>query len=124
MSGSIKNAYLPQPLSPVVDPGTGLITQTWWFYFQRLYARTGAGTGGDFGSPAIVDVAASPFSYTAPSNGAVLISGGGVKRARITPDGSSYYAIGQFYGAVPLASGWELIVEYVRAPVITFLPGA
>lgn len=44
MSGSKTDTTLPYPNSQLVDPTTGVVSHVWWYFFQRLYIRTGGGT--------------------------------------------------------------------------------
>lgn len=122
MSGALQ-ADLPAPTTPIVDPQTGLIDQTWWYFFQRLFARTGSGTGGAFGNPGVITLGASPFTYTATVNGNAIVSGGGVARLEIARGNGTFYLTGSNYGAFPLAVGDKLRMTYIGAPQLVFFPG-
>jgi hypothetical protein len=117
-----ETATLPIPTAPIADKN-GVVTQVWWFFFQRLFVRTGQGTGGNFGTPLPLAPLASPFAYAPSTSGYLLVSGGGVYRMRISRQGGSPYPTGSFYGSFALQPGDEIIIEYVAAPTLTFFPG-
>jgi len=115
-------ANLPHPTTIVSDAEAGRVADVWYQWFLRIFARTGGGTGGNFGPPATIPATGSPVSYTATNNGYVLVTGGGVSRVRYSQDGTTWYASGQFYTAHPVTIGDTVEVTYVRAPVMTFIP--
>lgn len=116
------NVNLPLPTALPLNPD-GTFTHAWWYYFQRMFARTGGGTGGDFGPAAAIELGASPFRFVAPSSGSVLVSGGGITLLRYSIDGTKWFSTGSYYGAFPVAATALLEVTYVRTPIMTFFPG-
>lgn len=67
-----------------------------------------------------VTVTASPFSYQAPSRGAIIINGGSVSKVAFTRAGT--YTTGQTSGMFSVSLGDILVVTYASAPSITFIP--
>lgn len=67
-----------------------------------------------------ITVGASPFTYTAPQGGAVIINGGTVSQVSYTR--STSYVTGQTQGMFPVGAGDVLIVTYSGAPTMTFAP--
>jgi len=115
---------LPAPSVPFVDPASGMVSRAWWYWFQRIMTRTGGQSGSNYGPPARVPVTGSPFVYSPPSNGMLLLTGGGVSRLRYSQDGSGWFDAGNFYAPLPITVGGSAEVTYVRAPVVTFIPGS
>jgi hypothetical protein len=125
---------MPAPASPMVDPATGIVSPAWWAWMRSMWTRTGGGTGSTMSAlaglvanqsaPGVpVTLGASPFVYTAPSHGQIMISGGGVVRLEITANGSTWFNTGAYYGAFPLASGSQARLTYVGTPPgMTFIP--
>ena len=114
---------IPAPQSPIVDPTTGILSREWWYWFQKVYQRTGAATGGDFGPVAPVTLTASPMTYTATAGGTLIVSGAGMIRMEISTDGAAWYSTGHWYGAFPLNATSQARLTYIGAPVVTFIPG-
>lgn len=117
-----QNAALPIPTTPIVGPG-GIVTIPWWYFFQRLFTRTGGGTGGSFGPGQIIHLTASPFSFTPTTNGTLFVSGGGIYQMLISRSGGTNFPVGGFYGAFPLAFGDMITVRFVGSPELVFFPG-
>lgn len=63
----------------------------------------------------------SPFTYTAPSSGLVILSGGTVSLVEYGRD-ASFYALGVVAGPVNVARGDAVRLTYLVAPTITFVP--
>jgi hypothetical protein len=114
---------LPQPDVSAIDLETGRFIVAWWYYFQKLFARTGGASGGSFGPPSSVILGPSPFDFIAPNNGFVMVSGGGVKRMQYSTDGAAFFDVGQFYASHPVTLGAALRIDYIGTPIATFFPG-
>jgi len=114
-------AALPVPAAPMIGPG-GVVTHTWRYFFQQVLTRAGGASGNDFGAPASVSLTSSPFVFTAPSGGALFLSGGGISALTIARGGVGF-PTGSFYGAFPMAQGDTMTIRYVRAPAAVFIPG-
>jgi hypothetical protein len=69
-----------------------------------------------------ITVGASPFTYTAPSHGAVLVNGPGVIRLQLSFDGATFYPTGSWYGAFPLAKGALARLTFIGSPSMVFIP--
>jgi hypothetical protein len=67
-------------------------------------------------------VGASPFAYTVPAYGNLVISSGTVSAVTITRAGQSAVNIGVVAGMVPVQAGDVVTVTYTVAPVMTFIP--
>lgn len=115
---------LPLPVVQAFDPDTGSFTHPWWYYFQRIYQRTGAASGGSFGPPETVTLGASPFVYTATQNGSVLICGPGMIRVEIQPADGIWYPTGGWYGSCAINAGDSMRFTFIGSPSVTFLPGS
>jgi hypothetical protein len=70
----------------------------------------------------IKPVGASPFSYQAPSRGAVIISGGTVSSVTYSRTTGTNHATGQTSGMFPVSLGDVLIVTYASVPTMVFTP--
>ena len=79
------------------------------------------GTVSTLGVPVVISVGASPFTYTAPKAGAVLVNGGTpslVEYAR----GGTFNTIGALGGTFPVWPGDQIRITYVLAPTMTLVP--
>ena len=74
------------------------------------------------GAVAPVTVGASPFTFKASQKGALVISGGGLRRVEITRDGTTFYSTGAFRGMFPLSTNDSMRVTFTAVPVLTFFP--
>lgn len=76
------------------------------------------------GAVAPVTVTASPFTYRAIQKGALVISGGSLRRVEVTRDGTTFYLTGTLRGMFPLSTNDSIRVTYIAAlvPVLTFFP--
>lgn len=80
-------------------------------------------TGGDYGQPTTVIATTSPFVFTAPANGTLLVSGGGISLMQQQRGSSGYFSTGSYYGAFPMALGDMMRIVYVSVPKLEFSPG-
>jgi hypothetical protein len=103
-------ASLPSASSPVLE-GDGF-SAPWYRFFSDLVGKPGAIEA--------IPLGASPFSYTAPAAGHLVISGGSVSQLRILRGRVSFtYPLGSH---VPVSAGDIVIVTYGTAPALTFIP--
>jgi hypothetical protein len=86
---------------------------TYWF---------GLGKGQPTGPIAAISPGVSPYTFTAPQGGTVLVQGGTVSLIQITRDGVNNFNTGQTQGAIPVSQGDSLIVNYSVVPTLTFIP--
>jgi len=70
---------------------------------------------------AAITVTASPFTYTAPFNGQVTVTGGTVSLIQIIRGGTTV-ATGLTVGLFMMSRGDQLIVTYSGLPTMIFLP--
>lgn len=104
-----------------VDPQTGLLTRITQAFLERIFKSAGAGLA--IGGPAqAITVGASPYTYTAPLYGSVVISGGTVSAVALSRDGSTFIATGQTAGQFVLTVGDQLKITHTGAPTATFVP--
>ncbi len=66
-------------------------------------------------------VGPSPFTWSAPSNGAVILTGGAVTALSLTRGGSGV-SLTVFGAPLPVRSGDEITITYTSAPGMTWLP--
>ena len=76
------------------------------------------------GAVAPVTVGASPFTFQATQKGALVISGGGIRKVEITRDGTTFYSTGAFRGMFSLSTNDRIRITFTTAaaPVMTFFP--
>lgn len=77
---------------------------------------------GSTGAIAAITVGASPFSYTAPAAGNVLIVGGTVSAVTLKRGSPSAVSVGATAGSVPVSAGDIVTVTYSGAPTMSFVP--
>lgn len=103
--------------------GDGTFATTWFQFFSNVDTLLGnvpsSGATPDT-SEQPVSLAASPATFTASVNGAMLISGGAVSDISITR--SNTYSTGMTSGMIPLMKGDVLTVTYTAAPTAVFFP--
>jgi hypothetical protein len=91
-------------------------SSTWYRYFQQNEVGTPP-------SPEMpLAVTASPFSYTAPLKGFVIVSGGTVSSIMFSRTAGTFYLTGQTTGVFPMAQNDVLKVTYSAKPTMTFIP--
>jgi hypothetical protein len=110
-----QNNGTPNWQTPVVDPSTGLASQSWFEFFARMTSQPGA--------IASVDHGGSPFTYTASQNGQLSVSGGTVSSITLTRARMADIPTGITSGIIPLSQGDQVTVTYSAAPTIHFIPG-
>ena len=96
-----------------VSDDQGMVSLAWWQFFNLL-APT---------KPAIesaITVGASPYSYTAQSNGHVVVTGGTVSAISLTR--VSAHATGLTAGLIPVGNKDVVTVTYSVLPTMTFIP--
>lgn len=109
----------PNTNAPIADPQTGRVTVEWLNFFQKLTGPAG---------PAVsITATGSPFTYTAPSAGTMVLNTAvnslSLVRGR---DPISLPAAPVLIPAspslIPMAAGDRLLVTYTVTPTMTFLP--
>jgi hypothetical protein len=94
---------------------TGKNTNTVWYrFFQGLY------NGIAPSSEVAITAGASPFIYTAPSRGFVIVRGGTVSAIQFTR--ASTTLTGLTAGIFPLSQGDHLTVTYSGLPALLWVP--
>ncbi|WP_186267814.1 hypothetical protein [Burkholderia gladioli] len=77
---------------------------------------------GSSGAIASITIGASPFSYTAPAAGSVLIVGGTVSAVTLKRGAPAAVSVGATAGSVPVSAGDIVTVTYSAAPTMSFVP--
>lgn len=95
----------------------GRVTSKDWFFFWA-----GLFKGLAPGNLVALTPDASPYTYSAPTKGFVIISGGTVSLVEFSRDGVTYYATAQTSGQFTLSAQDFLRVTYAVAPTMTFVP--
>lgn len=114
---------IPPPNNPVVTAGNGIVTIPWFLFFQKLWERTGGGTGGNFGPGQQIALTSTPFVFAPTNNGTLVSSGGGIYQMLLSRQGGPQYPVGSFYGASPLKVGDSITLRFVGTPLLVFFPG-
>lgn len=95
----------------------GVTTRGWWRLWIGLY------TGQPTGPTAGITVGSSPYKYTAPQGGSVIVNGGSTTQIAFSRDGANFFITGQTTGMFRLAQGDILQVTYsIAPPTMTFVP--
>ncbi len=89
---------------------------TWYRYFQQNEK------GAPPSTEVPITIAASPFSFTFPSKGFVVISGGTVSVIMFSRTPGTFYLTGQTAGVFPGAQNDVLKVTYSAKPSMIFIP--
>src|SRR5271168_5385712 len=89
---------------------------SWYRYFQQT----------ELGTPPSAEVAVtvtgSPFTYTAPRKGFVLVTGGTVSIIAFSRTAGTFYTTGETTGVFPVALNDQLRVTYSGLPTFIFVP--
>lgn len=86
----------------------------WYRFFQGLF------NGVPSGAESSVTLGATPYSYTAPSGGWVIVRGGTVSAIQYTR--SITTLTGLTSGIFPVGQGDILTITYTVLPTVTFFP--
>lgn len=70
---------------------------------------------------AAVTLTGSPFTYTAPADGSLAVSGGTVSSITISRRGATAVSAGVTAGTVALLAGDVVVITYSSAPTVNFL---
>lgn len=100
-----------QPLSDGKD------TSSWWYRFFQA-SDVGVPPSGE----SSVTVTASPFTYSAPRKGSVIVTGGTVSAIAFSRTPPTFYTTGQTTGMFPVNQFDRLKVTYSAKPTIVFVP--
>lgn len=138
------NVAFPGQNAPLTNVPSSQPQSPWWQFWRNLWLRTGGDNGIDSGVlqsdlsnvtalsamaprpthrpplPTPLTVTASPFSYRAPADGYVLISGGTVSAVGMARNGVTFFAFPNA-GPVPVAKGDIVKVTYSGLPTMTMV---
>ena len=104
----------PQFEAQLVDDKQ-VTSKFWYRYFQAN--ETGQPPSGETS----ITITASPFTYTAPRKGYVIVSGGMVGSLQVSRSGT-FYNMGTIAGMFPVAANDQIKVTYSVAPTMVFFP--
>lgn len=93
----------------------GKTSSVWYRFFVSLFQ------GQPSASETMITVGASPFIFTAPVGGWVIISGGTISAMSFARSLTTVIPAAE--NIIPLANGDQLTITYSVAPVVTFVPG-
>lgn len=91
-------------------------TASWYRWFQNV------DKGLPPSSELVVTVTASPWTYTAPSKGFVIVTGGTVSLIQFSRTVGTFYPTGQTSGTFPVSQNDRIQITYSAAPAVTFVP--
>lgn len=95
----------------------GVTASGWARFWQGLWS------GAPTGAISVVTVGSTPFTYTAPMGGTLIVNGGTTTQIKFSRDGANFYITGLTAGMFPLSQGDQLVVTYsVGPPTVTFVP--
>lgn len=104
------------PTYPTPLEEAGKTASTWYFFFVGLFRGLAPE------KEAAVTVGASPYTYSAPRGGFVIVSGGTVSVIAFSRDGTNFYTTGQTAGCFPISAADFLKITYTVLPTVTFVP--
>lgn len=91
-------------------------SKDWYFFWAGLYN----------GLPPAAEVAVtpgiSPYTYSAPVRGSLIVNGGTVTVVAFSRDGVTFYTTGAIAGMFLLNAADQLKITYAVAPTLTFVP--
>lgn len=77
---------------------------------------------GATGAIASITVGASPYAYTAPAAGTVVVSGGTVSAITLKRGTPAAISVGETAGVIPVSAGDIVTTTYSAAPTMSFVP--
>lgn len=92
------------------------------FLIGTAFSTKGEGDSARSLSVKAITVGASPFTYSAPTNGFVLTTGGTVSAVAFSRDGTTFLSVGFTAGIVPVRKNDKVRVTYTVAPTMNFIP--
>lgn len=104
---------VPTYTQPLVMKGN---TSSAWYRWMQ-HTESGLPPAGE---TAVIPVA-SPFIYTAPRRGMVIVSAGTVSAISFSRSGT-FYSVGQTSGSFPVNQGDQLQIVYSGVPTVIFVP--
>jgi hypothetical protein len=91
-------------------------SKDWYFFWSGLFR------GLPPAAVAAVTPGVSPYIYSAPVRGSLIVSGGTVSAIAFSRDGTTFYVTGQTAGMFLLAAADQLRITYTVLPTVTFVP--
>lgn len=104
---------VPDFNQPLTQKGT--TAKGWFFFWQGLWS------GIPPGAETPLTLTGSPFVYTAPSRGFVIVNGGTVSNVQFKRSTQNYIT-GASSGCFPVSAQDILTITYSVAPTVTFVP--
>lgn len=94
----------------------GVTSKDWFIYWAALF------NGLAPAAEVAITPGVSPYSYSAPVKGSVIVSGGTVSAIAFSRNGTTFYTTGQTSGMFTLNAQDRLRVTYTVLPTMTFVP--
>lgn len=94
----------------------GHTSKDWYFFWDGLFR--GLAPAAEYG----VTPTGSPFTFSAPVGGSLIVQGGTVSLIRFSRNGTNFYNVGATAGMFPVNAADRLEVTYAVAPTLTFVP--
>lgn len=114
LTGTVQRVTITGALSTTA---TQAAAATGTYYKARVvWNNNGASPGA-----AAVTLTGSPFTYTAPADGSLAVSGGTVSSITISRRGATAVSAGVTAGTVALLAGDVVVITYSSAPTVNFL---
>lgn len=91
-------------------------TASWYRWVQGIHL------GVPPSSETIITKANSPYTYTAPVKGFLIVTGGTVSSIQFSRTPKVFYPTGQTQGTFPLSKQDQLLIIWSVAPNLTWVP--
>lgn len=114
---NLPNKILPPDTTFVDDKGT--INTNWWRFLANV-SNQAMGTNQTV--PATITVTASPFVFSTPAQGTLLVSGGPVTLIEYSKDQKTWYPTGVTQGQIQMVPNDSVRITYMNKPTLTFFP--
>ncbi len=114
---NLPNKILP-PDNQLVD-NRGVIYTNWWRFLLNV-SNQAMGTNQTV--PSTVTAGPSPYVFTTPAQGMLLVAGGPVTLIEYSKDGETWYPTGVTQGQIQMSPNDHLRITYMNAPTLTFFP--
>lgn len=104
------------PNYPVPLDVRGNTSKDWYFFWSGLFR------GLPPAATAAVTPGVSPYTYSAPVRGNLIVSGAGVTAIDFSRDGTTFFSTGETAGMFLLCAADQMRVTYVGPVTMTFAP--
>lgn len=107
---------LPNYPTPIIVGRERTTSKDWYFFFAGLFQGLAPE------AEVAVTLTGSPFTFSAPRKGTLIVNGGTVSAVEFSRNGTTFYTTGATAGMFTVNKSDLLRITYAVAPTVTFVP--